>query len=372
MIAHRAQTQMTDFKAASANTPPLARPLMNPKISIVITNYNYARFVARAIDSALMQSPPVHEVIVVDDASTDGSREIIEAYRGRVKIVFQPQNGGQGAGFNAGYAEATGDLVGFLDADDFLLPGLVDRVASVYQPDISLYNFRMQYANEAGETSGSFPPSAIAMDSGALSKLVRTRGSYIGSVTSGMVYARFALEQIMPIPDQDFRINADGYLFVTAPLFGPVAGCDTFHAAYRIHGAQFTTAAQPLGTRARKRFAHDAMRYEIIRAHSARLGLPVVDDMADNDPFNLFERLVSITFEPEQHPVAADTPAKLITRLSELHKPILVTGLKTTGWHYKALLLALRLAPLPLRRVMMREMISMPLGRKLRGLISKR
>jgi hypothetical protein len=358
MHAERAPTHSSEPVPSSDSQ---ARPITlvaAPKISIVITNFNYAKYVAQAIDSALDQSPPVHEVIVVDDASTDHSRDIIERYRGRVKIILQPRNSGQAAGFNAGYAAATGDLIGFLDADDFLLPGLIERAQSVFSPDVALYNFRMRYANEAGKMQGSFPAKEMALHSGSLSKLVRTRGSYVGSVTSGMLFARFALEQVMPVPEDVFRINADGYLFVTAPLLGQITGSDVFHAAYRIHAAQFTTAAQPLGARARKRLAHDAARYEVIRDLSGQLGLPVVDDMGDHDPFNLFERLVSLTFEPEHHPVAGDSVGKLAARLRQLDQPILVGGLRHAGWRSRIVLTVLQMMPNGLRRALLREMIT--------------
>src|SRR5580692_11308707 len=67
-----------------------------PLATVVIINYNYEKFVAAAIDSALEQSYEPLEVIVVDDGSTDGSREIISSYGGRIRTLFQ-ENGGQGA-----------------------------------------------------------------------------------------------------------------------------------------------------------------------------------------------------------------------------------------------------------------------------------
>ena len=63
-------------------------------VSIVIDNYNYARFLRQAVDSALRQSYPNTEVIVVDDGSTDGSRDIISGYKGKIRAVLK-QNGGQ-------------------------------------------------------------------------------------------------------------------------------------------------------------------------------------------------------------------------------------------------------------------------------------
>src|SRR5215212_9115311 len=94
--------------------------------SVVVNNFNYERFVAGAIESALEQTYGATEVVVVDDGSTDASREVIERYDGRVVSVFK-DNGGQGSAFNAGFRASRGDVVLYLDADDMLLPAAVAR-----------------------------------------------------------------------------------------------------------------------------------------------------------------------------------------------------------------------------------------------------
>src|SRR5512140_2792158 len=107
----------------------LPRPDVNsdPLVSIIITNYNYGRFLASAIESALRQRYPAIEVIVVDDGSTDNSREVMGCYEKRIVPVFK-QNGGQASSMNAGFSQSHGEIVIFLDADDMLLPGTVERV----------------------------------------------------------------------------------------------------------------------------------------------------------------------------------------------------------------------------------------------------
>src|SRR3954451_20463787 len=106
----------------STNSTPPVRPL----VSIVIDNYNYARFLPEAIESALAQTYPDTEVIVVDDGSTDDSREIIASYGSRVRPVLKT-NGGQASAFNAGFAASRGDVVLFLDSDDTLFPEAVEN-----------------------------------------------------------------------------------------------------------------------------------------------------------------------------------------------------------------------------------------------------
>src|SRR6476619_6168561 len=98
-----------------------------PRASIIINNYNYDRFLAEAIESALAQTYAETEVIVVDDGSTDDSREIIKRYGDRCAAISQ-QNGGQGAAYNAGFAASHGDFVCFLDADDILHPSAMSQV----------------------------------------------------------------------------------------------------------------------------------------------------------------------------------------------------------------------------------------------------
>src|SRR5689334_13928789 len=98
------------------------------QVSIVIDNYNTARFVGEAIESALGQTRPDVEVVVVDDGSTDGSRDVIAGFEGRVRVVLQ-ENRGQAGAVNTGYAAVSGDVVLFLDGDDVLLPGAAAAAA---------------------------------------------------------------------------------------------------------------------------------------------------------------------------------------------------------------------------------------------------
>src|SRR5688500_10169891 len=109
---------------------------MDPLASVIINNYNYGRYLGAAIDSALAQTYPHTEVVVVDDGSTDDSRQVIAGYGERVVPVLK-ENGGQASAFNAGFAASRGDVVLFLDADDLLLPGAVAAaVAHLADPEV--------------------------------------------------------------------------------------------------------------------------------------------------------------------------------------------------------------------------------------------
>ena len=89
------------------------------KLSVIIANYNYADFVGAAISSALAVDWPDKEVIVVDDASTDDSRSVIDGFRGKVAPYFRPKSHQLGAHI-FGFEQSTGDVIIFLDADDLL------------------------------------------------------------------------------------------------------------------------------------------------------------------------------------------------------------------------------------------------------------
>src|SRR3990167_4377054 len=106
------------------------------KTSIVITNYNYGQYVVGAVESALSQTRST-EVIVVDDGSQDSSREVLEPYKDRVKLIFK-ENGGVAEARNVGIANATGDYIVCLDADDRLDPRYVAVLSQEMDEDRGL------------------------------------------------------------------------------------------------------------------------------------------------------------------------------------------------------------------------------------------
>src|SRR5277367_3015271 len=102
----------------------MGKRLSPPLVSVIITNYNYGRFLQGAVDSILAQTYPDIECIIVDDASTDESPAILAEIadtHSTVKIIRRSVNGDQLAASLDGFAASTGDYVLFLDSDDFLL-----------------------------------------------------------------------------------------------------------------------------------------------------------------------------------------------------------------------------------------------------------
>ena len=104
--------------------------MRQPLVSVIVDNYNYGRYLAQSIESALAQTYARTEVIVVDDASTDDSPTVIRRYA-RVVPVFKAVNSGQASALNAGFLASHGEIVIFLDADDYLEPDAVAREEAV-------------------------------------------------------------------------------------------------------------------------------------------------------------------------------------------------------------------------------------------------
>lgn len=105
-----------------------------PRISVVVPTHNRSRSVCRAIDSALAQTLPPHEVIVVDDASTDDSVEVLrEIYGDRIRLVAMTENQGGAGARNVGADHATGDFLTFLDSDDVWYLDKLERQWAAYE-----------------------------------------------------------------------------------------------------------------------------------------------------------------------------------------------------------------------------------------------
>jgi glycosyltransferase involved in cell wall biosynthesis len=277
-------------------------------VSIVIDNYNYERYVAAAIESALAQSYPHVEVVVVDDGSTDGSRRVIEGYRGRVRVVEQP-NAGQGAALNSGFAASTGDVVIFLDADDLLWPEAAERVARCFRPGVGKLQFRLETVDGSGARLGFQVPAdyhRLGGGQAALKSLLRT-GTYITSVNSGNAYPREVLERILPMPEGQWRVAADSYLVTAAAFFGEVVAIQDCLGAYRLHGANRSTQRhrRPEASGLRGQIENDLARHALVEDLAGANGW-VVRGSWKRDHVHLRSRLASLRLSPRDHPVAGD------------------------------------------------------------------
>jgi hypothetical protein len=128
---------------------------MNPRFSVVIPAYNSAATLARAIESVRVQSWPAHEIIVVDDGSTDATAEVAGRFDG-VRLI-QQENSGVSVARNAGAAAATGDWLAFLDADDWYAPDRIKLHAEWIAHDATLdcLTGDYEYRDETGTLLGT-------------------------------------------------------------------------------------------------------------------------------------------------------------------------------------------------------------------------
>lgn len=205
-------------------------------VSIVINNHNYGRFLEEAIRSALDQSIPALEVIVVDDGSTDDSRAVMASFGDRIQSIFQA-NGGQAAAFNTGIAAAKGDWVWLLDADDSLKPDALANAQRLIGPGISRIAMGMEFIDADGKSIGKQVPNGGRSFTGNLRDALLVEGELPCTPTSGNLFSSAALQAVLPVPEQMFRICADAYLFIMSARHGLVKQEPVLVANYRIHGA---------------------------------------------------------------------------------------------------------------------------------------
>ena len=218
------------------------------KVSIVTISFNQAEFVERTILSVLAQDYPDIEYIVVDPGSTDGSREIIERYRSRIsKIILRPDQGAAD-GLNGGFAEATGEIFGFLNSDDMLLPGAVSSAVAF-----------LKKHKEIDVVSGH--SNLIGPDDRFLRRVYSDRMSLRRCVYAGVVLMQASTFFRRDIFDRVGGFNAknkfswDGELFLDMALAGArFAVADEFWSGFRIHPQSITGKKSNL-SRARRAHA---------------------------------------------------------------------------------------------------------------------
>src|SRR5919206_3917015 len=128
---------------------------MRPLVSIVTPSYNQAAYLEETIRSVLEQRYEPLEYVVVDDGSTDGSVEVAKRYADRLTLIRQ-ENSGQPAAINRGFGETRGELMGYLNSDDTLLPGALDAMVAELQrePKTLLVYGDAHYTDARSERTG--------------------------------------------------------------------------------------------------------------------------------------------------------------------------------------------------------------------------
>lgn len=208
------------------------------KVSIIINNFNYSKYVVQCLKSAVDQSYQNIEIIIVDDGSSDGSVDQIQSFiEGSSRAIFSDykSNGGQASALNRGFEMSSGDLVLFLDADDAIDKNCIEKVLASWREEMS----KLHFAQRIIDGDGLGVNNQVWMQSlpqGDLREEVLRTGTTSSAPTSANVFSRSFLKDVMPIPEDEWRLNADVYLFNLAALAGEIGAIDQVLGSYRVHG----------------------------------------------------------------------------------------------------------------------------------------
>jgi glycosyltransferase involved in cell wall biosynthesis len=261
-------------------------------VSVLIDTYNHERFVEQAVVSVLEQDFPdaEREIIVVDDGSTDGTSEIVKKFEPRVRLL-RKENGGQASAFNAGIAECKGEIVSFLDGDDWWAPGKLQAVADALasEPSIGLVGHGITEVFPDGGQHVQLLKEVhrFRVDSETGARTFRLRKSFLG--TSRMTMRAAVLRQIGRVPEA-LTIQADEYLFTLAGFLADVLILRESLTFYRLHaGNAFQVADGNTQALRRKQKVLESLAKSItakleeqkVKASVARIAVEAIETEAE-------------------------------------------------------------------------------------------
>ena len=201
-----------------------------PRVSIVTPSFNHARFLEQTIRSVLEQDYPNIEYIVIDGGSQDGSRDLIEAYAPQLAYWQSQPDGGQTDAINQGFARATGEILAWLNSDDYLLPGAVSRAVAALQaePELGMVYGDCLLVNAEGKTIKRFPA--------AQTDYARLRRGYV-HIPQQSSFWRASLWEVVGPLDPSFYFAMDYDLWTRLARMAPLKYLPGEPwAAFRLHG----------------------------------------------------------------------------------------------------------------------------------------
>ena len=219
--------------------------MLKPSISVLVDTYNHECFIEKAINSVLEQDFPAseREIIVVDDGSTDRTPEIVRRFEPDLRYI-RKENGGQASAFNAGIPECRGQIIAFLDGDDYWLPGKLSRVVDVLAKNstVGLVGHAIKESLPDGQERISAPAKDehFRLQSLDDARLFRLRKSFLG--TSRMTMRAEIARRILPVPET-LVFEADEYLFTMAAAMSEVVILQEPLTCYVIHGNNLYVSA---------------------------------------------------------------------------------------------------------------------------------
>ncbi len=213
-----------------------------PLVSVLITSYNYARYLEEAIGSVYAQTYRNIELIIVDDGSEDDSREAIgRAVRHApfcTKSIFKT-HGGQASALNAGFDMARGELVCLLDSDDAWRPEKVERMVrfALERPDGGVYQHQLDAGNGQPKRNSLMNGDILAQwrELGEVNVAVHSDMVAVFVPSTGLMWRKAILERIFPIPEA-LVACPDAYLTRSACCYGPLYSLHEVLGSWRDHG----------------------------------------------------------------------------------------------------------------------------------------
>jgi len=212
---------------------------MKSLVSVIITNFNYEQYLPEAIDSVLNQTYQYFEIIVVDDGSNDNSVGLIQKfealYPSKIKGIYK-KNGGQASAFNRGFECAQGNIIAFLDADDYWYENKLEKIVE-YHKNYAGIQHNLLINNQL--------KFALLEDKVAKQKKGLELFGFLGTIpTSGLSFQKEYLKEIFPIPEKEYKICADLYVKTMFLNNHDIFSIDNPLGCYRSHGQNHWFSSQ--------------------------------------------------------------------------------------------------------------------------------
>ncbi len=212
-------------------------------VSVLINNYNYARFLEDCLNSVLTQTYPKIEIIVYDDGSSDDSLRILEKYKDKIKILAYANFGecpsfNQANAINKAFEESKGEIICLLDADDMFMPDKIEKIVTAFEqnPYAVLVQHIFNEIDEHNMKTGMKRPFIKKVQ---VKEYIFKTHNLLGlfAQTSALSFRRDYLLRVLPIlKDRYTDVWSDVRLTRQAIFFGEIVTLNDALGMYRVHG----------------------------------------------------------------------------------------------------------------------------------------
>jgi glycosyltransferase involved in cell wall biosynthesis len=236
-----------------------------PFVSVVMTTYNYGRYLERSLSSVLAQDFPVdsREIIIVDDGSTDDTQRILQGFRDQIRCIRQ-KNSGQAEGINHALEVVKGDIVAFLDPDDEWYPQKLKRIVPEFQdPEVGMVQHLMDVKKSVPGNSFRF---SNQLSTGRMAEQTLTP-DFRSMPTSALSFRTEILRSFLPAPSV-LKTGADWYFSVLVSIVTKIIAVQEILGAYWIHGENFFTNTMTAAS-----FRQQILMIETVHARSVEVAL---------------------------------------------------------------------------------------------------